>query len=132
MQGKPDNIKRSKRILAFQRIQRQLQPLHFRFHIKPGHEGALAPPVLLLVQNFIQNFFAQEGHTNFIGVREAESKPQVHFILFFIYAARFAAGVTARLLHVGQRFFQLRVKHERSSRQIYVFLLYPIRQEKSI
>ena len=105
-------IEVGERVFALHRVEGQTQTLHLRLHIQPRHEGALAPPVLVAVQQLIEYLFAQKRHSHFIGVREAERKADVHLIFIFIHAARFAAGITARLLHPGQRFFQFRIKHQ--------------------
>ena len=105
-------IEVGERVFALHRVEGQTQTLHLRLHIQPRHEGALAPPVLVAVQQLIEYLFAEKRHSHFVGVREAERKADVHLIFIFIHAARFAAGITARLLHPGQRFFQFRIKHQ--------------------
>src|SRR5699024_297269 len=54
----------------------------------------------------------QKGHTHLVGVGEAEGEPDVYLLLFFVYAAGFAAGIAARLLHMAQGLFQLRADAE--------------------
>ena len=105
LQGKAHRVKCRQRILAFHGIQRQMQALHLSFHVQPGHESTLAPPVFVLVQQLIQDLLAQKGHSDLICVRETERKAHIDLLFFFINAARLTAGVPARLLHPPQRFF---------------------------
>ena len=98
-QGKADDVKLGQRVLAFKAVQGQPQALHLLFHIGPGHERALAPPVFVAVEQLVQNFFAQKGHTDLVGIREAERHTDIDLGLIFIGTARFTAGVTAGLLH---------------------------------
>src|SRR5699024_11079722 len=72
----------------------------------------LAPPVLVLVQQLVEDLLPQKGHAHLVGVGEAEGEPNVHLLLFFVYAAWFAAGIAARLLHMAQGLFQLRADAE--------------------
>ena len=111
MQGEAHRIKGSERVFALHGIERQVQALHLGLHIEPRHEGTLAPPVLVAVEQLVQNFLAEEGHTHLVGVREAECKADVHLFFVFIYTAGFAASVAAGLLHPSQRFFQFGIKH---------------------
>ena len=112
LQGKAHGIEGSQRVLALHGVKGQAQPLHLRLHIQPGHERALAPPVRVAVEQLVQNLLAEEGHAHLIRIREAERKPDIHLLFVFVYAARLAAGIAARLLHPAQRFFQFRVKHQ--------------------
>ena len=112
LQGKAHGIEGGQRVLALHGVKGQAQPLHLRLHIQPGHERALAPPVRVAVEQLVQNLLAEEGHAHLIRIREAERKPDIHLLFVFVYAARLAAGIAARLLHPAQRFFQFRVKHQ--------------------
>ena len=87
-----------------------MQALHLLFHVHPGHKGSLAPPVFVAVEQLVQDFFAQKGHADLIGIREAERHAHINVCFIFIGAARFTAGITARLLNQTERFFQLRGK----------------------
>ena len=60
LEGKAHRVKIRERILALHGIQGQLQPLHLRFHIQPGHKSTLAPPVFVGVEQLIQDFLPQE------------------------------------------------------------------------
>ena len=112
LQRKAHRIKSGQRVLALHGVKGQIQPLHFGLHIQPRHERALAPPVFVAVEQLVQDLFAEEGHAHLVGIREAERKPDIHLFLLFIYAARLAARITARLLHPAQRFLQFRIKHQ--------------------
>ncbi len=105
LQSKAHSIKGRERVLALHGVQGQIQPLHLSLHIQPGHKGPLTPPVLVAVEQLVQDLLAEEGHAHLVGIREAECKPDIHLFFVFIHAARFAAGVTARFLHPAQRFF---------------------------
>ena len=109
-QREADDIKIAQRILALEAVQRNVQPLHLFFHVGPGHEGTLTPPVFVAVQNVVQNFFAQERHADFVSVREAERHAHIYFGFVFVDAARLAARVTARLLYQAQGLFKFRGK----------------------
>ena len=87
-----------------------MQALHLLFHVHPRHKGSLTPPVFVAVEQLVQDFFAQKGHADLIGIREAERHAHINVCFIFIGAARFTAGITARLLNQTERFFQLRGK----------------------
>ena len=87
-----------------------MQALHLLFHVHPGHKGSLAPPVFVAVEQLVQDFFAQKGHADLIGIREAERHAHIHLGFVFVDAARLAARVTARLLYQTQGLFKFRGK----------------------
>ena len=128
LQGKAHGIKGREGVFALHGIQRQLQSLHLRLHIQPGHKGALAPPVLVAVEQLVQNLFAQKGHSHLVGIREAEGKTHIHLILFFIDTAGLAAGIAAGLLHPSQRFFQFGIKHRVLHKQSVFCVLFILPQ----
>ena len=105
-QREADDVKIRQRVLAFEAVERDIQPFHLLFHVGPGHECALTPPVFVAVEDIVQNLFAQEGHADLVGIREAERHTDVDFGLIFIDAARLAAGVAARFLDQAQCFFE--------------------------
>ena len=111
LQGKSHCIKGSQRVFALHGVERQVQAFHLGLHIEPRHEGTLAPPVLVAVEQLVEDLLAEEGHTHLVGVREAECKADVHLFFVFIYTAGFAASVAAGFLHPSQRFFQFGIKH---------------------
>ena len=112
LKRKAHSVESREGVFALHRVEGQAQALHLSLHIQPRHKGALTPPVFVAVQQLVEDFFAQKGHAHFVGVRETEREADVYLIFIFIHAARFAAGITARLLHPGQRFFQFRIKHQ--------------------
>ena len=113
LQRKAYNIELAHRVFAFQRIQGHLQAFHLGLHIGPGHKHPLAPPVFVLIQNIIQDLFAQKRHTHFIGIRKAEGHAHIHFAFILDHTARLAAGITAGLLHMIECFFEFWCKHSR-------------------
>ena len=120
--------KYGKCIQTARNVQRQLQALHLRLHIQPRHKGALTPPVLVAVEQLVQDLFAQKGHSHLVGVREAEGKAHIHLILFFIDTAGLAAGIAAGLLHPSQRFFQFGIKHRVLHKQSVFCVLFILPQ----
>ena len=128
LQGKAHSIKGRKGVLALHGVQRQLQALHLCLHIQPRHKGALAPPVLVAVEQLVQDLFAQKGHAHLVGIREAEGKTHIHLILFFIDTAGLAAGIAAGLLHPSQCFFQFGIKHRVLHKQSVFCVLFILPQ----
>ena len=112
LQCEAHHVKGGERVFALQAVQRDGALFHLGLHVHPRHEGALAPPAGILVQQLVQNLHAQEGHAHLVGIGEAEGKAQVQLGLVLIHTARFAAGVAARFLHGGQRRLQFFVKHQ--------------------
>ena len=107
LERKTHYVEHPQRVLALQRIQRNIPLLHLLLHVHPGHEHTFTPDVVPFVEDLIQYFHAQKGHAHLVGIRKAESEPKVQLLLLLIYAARFAAGIAARFLHCGKRSFQL-------------------------
>ena len=128
LQGKAHGVKGREGIFALHGVQRQLQALHLRLHIQPRHKGALAPPVLVAVEQFVQDLFAQKGHSHLVGIREAEGKAHIHHVLFFIDTAGLAAGIASGLLHPSQRFFQFGIKHRVLHKQSVFCVLFILPQ----
>ena len=128
LQGKAHGVKGREGVFALHGVQRQLQALHLRLHIQPRHKGALAPPVLVAVEQFVQDLFAQKGHSHLVGIREAEGKAHIYLILFFIDTAGLAAGIAAGLLHPSQRFFQFGIKHRVLHKQSVFCVLFILPQ----
>ena len=103
LQREADNVEFRKRVLALQAVKGNVQPFHLFLHVGPGHESALTPPVFMAVEQLIKNFLTQKGHTNLIGVREAECHAHIHMVFILIDTARFTAGIAPRLLYQAQR-----------------------------
>ena len=128
LQGKAHSIKGRERFFALHSVQRQLQALHLCLHIQPRHKGALAPPVLVAVEQLVQDLFAQKGHSHLVGIREAEGKAHIHLVLFFIDTAGLSASIAAGLLHPSQRFFQFGIKHRVLHKQSVFCVLFILPQ----
>jgi hypothetical protein len=54
-----------------------------------------------LVHNGIKDTHSQIGHTDLIGVREAEGYPKVDFLLVLYDLLVFASHISGRLLYIG-------------------------------
>ena len=105
MQRKGDKIKYIQRVSAFMRPKRNMIVPHERLHIGPWRIGALTKDLRLGVERAVQNAYAEIGHTDLIGIREAKSDAAKHFFFVFQRLPEFSAGVSARLLHQAQQLF---------------------------
>ena len=103
---KGDEIKVLHRVVALQRPQGQIVLAHLLFHVAPGGKYPLTPNVGLMVHDAVENAHAQIGHTDFVGVREAERHPDVHLGLVLDDLIVFTAHIAGRLLHRWQNAFQ--------------------------
>ena len=121
--GKGNHVEILHRLLTFQRPQRQLLVTHFFLHVAPGRKHPLAPHALHLVHNAVQNPHSHIGHTDFIGIREAERHPDIHFLAVFLNFSPLAAGVTRRFLHRREDSFDL-FGHRLTSWNIMSLLYY--------
>ena len=84
---------------------------HFRLtqlglHVAPGSEHALAPDAGDIVHYAVEDTHTQVGHTDLVGIREAEGDAGVYRRLVLEDGVVFAAHVAGGLLHPGQDAFQ--------------------------
>ena len=84
---------------------------HFRLtqlglHVAPGSEHALAPDAGDIVHYAVEDTHTQVGHTDLVGIREAEGNAGVYRRLVLEDGVVFAAHVAGGLLHPGQDAFQ--------------------------
>ena len=101
LQGKAEEIKAIQGILALQGNQGQIVLFHLLLHIHPRIKGSLAPNVGVLIQRAVKQAHAQIGHTDLIGVGEAEGKTRLHLGFIFDHLSVFSAGIASGL---GDRF----------------------------
>ena len=121
--GKSDHIKFFYRATAFQCPQGQIILAHSRFHIAPGRKNALTPDTVHLIHYAIEDPHAQIGHTDLIGIREAERNIDPNRIRIFLYFIKFTAGITGRFLHRWQHSVE-QIRHRITSKTV-IGLLYP-------
>ena len=100
--GEGDHIEILHGVLALQSPQGKSVLSHSLFHICPGGEHPLAPYAVHLVHDAVEDPHTHIGHTDLIGIREAESHPHPDLGFIFLYFVVFAAGIPGRLLHCRQ------------------------------
>ena len=76
LQRESNDIKLIQRIAALQSVERDTGPSHLVLHIDPGRADTLAPDVLLVVKQAIQDARAEMRHSDLVGIREAECEAQ--------------------------------------------------------
>ena len=97
--GKSHNVKVGDGVAGFQGEQRHICLAHLLFHVAPRGKYTLAPHTGHVVHYAVQNPHAQIGHTDLIGVREAESNAGIHLALVLDDSIIFAAHIACRFLH---------------------------------
>ena len=102
LKRKSDEIEVLYRVEAFQRVQRDIPGAHLLLHIGERHEYSLAPVVRDCVFQTVKYLHAQVGHSDLVGVREAEREPDVDLRLVLDDRAGLAADVPRRLLNIEQ------------------------------
>ena len=100
LERKADHIKLAQRVKAFQAIERQSLLTHQCFKVGPRGIYPLSPAMRVGIDDVVQDFQPQMGHTNFIGIREAESDTKIDRILILDDAVQFAADIPCGLLHL--------------------------------
>ena len=101
LEGKAHKVKLGDGVPAFQAVQGKALPAHERLHVHPGGKHPLAPDVLPLVHQAVEDFHAQMGHPDFIGIGETKSKPGLYPGRVFPHGVELAAYIPARLLDLG-------------------------------
>ena len=81
------------------RKQRDMLLPHHLVQVCPRGKQALTPDILPLVKHCVQDLHAQVGHTNFVDVRKAHGKPDVHSGRIFHDHVHFITQIPSRLLH---------------------------------
>ena len=104
--GEGHDVKIRDGVAGFQREQGHIRTAQLLLHIAPGGEHALTPHAVHLVHHAVENTHTQVGHTDLVGVREAEGNTGVHRRLILQNGVIFAAHVAGGLLHPGQDAFQ--------------------------
>jgi integrase len=99
LDGKAQKIKVLHRILGFQRKQRDMLLPHHLIEVRPRREQTLTPDILPPVKHGIQDLHAKVGHTDFVYVRKAHGKPNVHKGRIFHDTVHFPADVSGGLLN---------------------------------
>ena len=75
LQRKPDKIKHVDRVAALERKQRQLPLPHQLLHIRIGHKHTLAPDILPLIEQPVEDLHPEMGHPHLIQIRKTKGKP---------------------------------------------------------
>ena len=102
LQGKADEVEHRQRIAAFHRRQRQVVLLHLFLHIHPWVIDTLAPDALVQVQAVVQDADAEIGHTDLVGVGEAEGEPRTDRRPVLDDLPVLTPGVASGFLYRGQ------------------------------
>ena len=100
--GEGDHIEILHRGLAFQCPQGEIVGAHCLLHITPGCEDTFTPDTVHLVHHTVQDAHAKVGHTNLVGVGEAECHTDTHVRKIFFDLIKFTAGIACRFLHSRQ------------------------------
>ena len=72
---------------------------HQLIHIRPGRKDPLAPGILSLVEELIENLDSQMRHSYFIDIRKAHGKADRN-IPVFIDCMHFISQIPRRFLHL--------------------------------
>ena len=75
---------------------------HPRLHVAPGGKHPLTPDALHLIHDTVENPHTHIGHTDLIGIREAEGHSDIHFPFVLFHLSPLTANISGRLLHLGQ------------------------------
>ena len=105
-QGEADEIKVGDGVAALQAVEGEALGAHLGLHIAPGGKNALAPAPGQIVHHPVQNAHAQVGHTDLIGIREAEGIAHLNGLPVLHYRIIFAARVAGGFLHPWEDAFQ--------------------------
>ena len=103
--GEADDIELSRRVPGLQGIEGNIISAQLLLHVRPGGEHPLAPHAGHLVEDSVEDAEAQVGHTDLVGVWEAEGEAGIHLALVLHDRVIFPAGIPRGLLHPGQDAF---------------------------
>ena len=92
-------------VAGFQREKRHIRLAHLLLHVAPRGKHTLTPDAVHPVHDAIQDAHTQIGHTDLVGVREAEGDAGIHLRLVLQHGVIFAAHIACGLLHAGQDAF---------------------------
>ena len=73
---------------------------HDPVKIHPWGIYAFAPYIPKGIQHIIKNLNAKMGHADFIHIREAHGKPDLHFFRILHNCIDFVSNITGRLFHL--------------------------------
>ena len=110
LQRKRNNVKFRQRVAAFQTVKRNAGRTHLGLHVNPRRTDALAPDALLVIEQTVKNTRAKVRHSDLVGIREAERKPEIYIFLILHPRAPLAADIACRLLYTGQDGFHFFVQ----------------------
>ena len=109
LQRKADEVEIADRVAAFQGIEGDVLPAHFLLHVHPGGKHPLTPKIRDLIHGAVEDFNAQVGHADFVGIGEAEGKAHLHLGGVLHHRVELAAHIPAGFLDLLQRVFQFLV-----------------------
>ena len=104
--GKRHDVKVGDRVAGLQREKRHIRPAHLLLHVAPRGKYPFAPHAVHGVHHAVQDPHTQIGHTDLIGVGEAERDAGIHVLPVLDDSVVFPAHIACRLLHTGQNAFQ--------------------------
>ena len=111
-QGEADEIKVGDGVAALQAVEGDALPAHLRLHVQPGGKHPLAPHPLHLVHHTVEDAHAQVGHTDLIGVGEAQGVAHIHLTAGLHHPVVLPACVPGGLLHPREDVFQSSIHAE--------------------
>ena len=100
--GEGDHVKITDGFLTFKAPKRKIMLTHGFFHVPPGGKDPLAPHAVHFIHDAVKDPHAHIGHTNLIGIREAERNPNPYILRILPDFIVFSAGVSGRLLYPRQ------------------------------
>ena len=104
--GKGHDIKVRDRLPGLQGKQGHPGPAHLLLHVPPRGKDPLAPYTVHVVHDAVEDPHPQIGHSDLVGVREAEGDAGVHLRRVLFHSIIFPTHITGRLLHSWQNTFQ--------------------------
>ena len=103
--GKGHDVKVGDGVAGFQCEKGHIRLAHLLLHVAPRGKHPLTPDAVHPVHDAVQDAHTQIGHTDLVGVREAEGDAGIHLRLVLQHGVIFAAHVACGLLHAGQDAF---------------------------
>jgi len=100
---KPSTSKTSSRLALSSVKQGQGAAAQFGLHVEPGRKDALASDAGRVVEQRVENFAAEVGHPDLVGIGESQAHPRPHGCRILADLVVFATHVARRLLDLGQK-----------------------------